>query len=211
MSLQAQLADGIAALGLVVPLETQVHLLRYLALIQKWNQVHNLTAMREVETMLARHLLDSLAILPHVTGRRIADVGSGGGFPGIPLALARPECHVALVESNHKKAVFLQQARIELNLKNVEVMAERVENLQPEVSFDVVVSRAFSDLADFVRLAGHLCTSAADGGRLIAMKGIYPHEELAQLPEQFVVEKIVQVVVPGLEAERHLIVIKRAY
>src|SRR5687768_9396932 len=128
MSLATQLADGIEVLKLTLPPETQIHLLQHLALIQKWNQVHNLTAVREPETMLVRHLLDSLAILPHVSGPRIADIGSGAGLPGIPLALARPEWHVTLVESSHKKAVFLQQARIELKLKNVEVVAERVEN-----------------------------------------------------------------------------------
>lgn len=211
MSLQVQLADGIAALGLAVPSESQTHLLHYLALIQKWNRVHNLTAVRKPEAMLARHLLDSLAILPYISGQRIADIGSGAGLPGIPLALARPSCHMVLVESNHKKAVFLQQARIELNLKNVEVAVERVENFQPEGEFDIVVSRAFSDLAEFVSLAGHLCARADDGGRLLAMKGVYPHEELAQLPAQFIVEKIVPVAVPGLKAERHLVVIKRVY
>ena len=132
-------------------------MLQYLALIQKWNRVHNLTAVREPEAMLVRHLLDSLAVLPHVAGPRIADVGSGAGLPGIPLALARPEWRVTLVESNHKKTAFLQQARIELNLKNVEVMTERVENFRPTDGFDIVISRAFSDLADFASLAGHLC------------------------------------------------------
>ncbi len=210
MSLTAQLADGIEALGLTLSRETQTHLLQYLALIRKWNQVHNLTAVREPEAMLVRHLLDSLAILPHVTGPRIADIGSGAGLPGIPLALARPEWHVTLVEINHKKAAFLQQARIELNLKNVEVMTERVENFQPTDGFDMVISRAFSDLTDFASLAGHLCVSGNGGGRLMAMKGVYPHEELAQLPEQFMVEKILPVTVPGLEAERHLVLIRLA-
>jgi 16S rRNA (guanine527-N7)-methyltransferase len=213
MSLASRLADGIAALGFTIPQETQSHLLQYLALIQKWNHVHNLTAIREPETMLVRHLLDSLAVLPHITGERIADVGSGAGLPGIPLALVRPEWHVALVESNHKKAIFLQQARIELKLKNVEVVAGRVENFNSAEGFDIIISRAFSDLADFVKLAGHLCRQGDGGGRLVAMKGIYPHEELAQLKSelnpQFTVEKILPIAIPGLEAERHLIMIKR--
>jgi 16S rRNA (guanine527-N7)-methyltransferase len=209
MNLAAQLSDGIEVLGLALPRETQTRMLQYLALIRKWNQVHNLTAVREPEAMLVRHLLDSLAILPHVAGPRIADIGSGAGLPGIPLALARPEWHVTLVETNHKKIAFLQQARIELNLKNVEVRAERVENLQSADGFDIVISRAFSDLADFASLAGHLCASGNGGGRLVAMKGVYPHEELAQLPAQFVVEKILPVTVPGLEAERHLVLIKQ--
>ena len=213
MSLAPRLAEGIAALGFSIPHETQVRLLQYLALIEKWNHVHNLTAVREPEAMLARHLLDSLAIIPYITGERIVDVGSGAGLPGIPLALVHPEWHVALVESNHKKAIFLQQARIELSLKNVEVVAGRIENFSSAEGFDTVISRAFSDLADFVRLGGHLCRQGDAEGRLVAMKGIYPHEELAQLkPElnpQFVVEKVLPVTVPSLEAERHLVVMKR--
>lgn len=208
MSLAESLADGIDALGLALPQATQARLLQYLALIRKWNQVHNLTAMREVEIMLTRHLLDSLAVLPHIVGPRIADVGSGAGLPGIPLALVRPDWRVTLLESNHKKAAFLQQARIELQLENVEVVAERVENFHPAAKFDTVISRAFSDLTDFVQLAGHLCAGDDGGGRLVAMKGVYPHEELVQVPPQFMVEKIVSVAVPGLKAERHLVVLK---
>lgn len=214
MSLASGLADGIGALGFSLPHETQIRLLQYLALIQKWNQVHNLTAVREPESMLTRHLLDSLAITPYITGERIVDVGSGAGLPGIPLALVRPEWHVALVESNHKKAIFLQQAKIELNLKNVEVVAGRVENFNSPEGFDMVISRAFSDLADFVKLAGHLCGQGDGAGRLVAMKGIYPHEELAQLKLEpnpcFFVEKVLPIAVPSLEAERHLVVMKRS-
>jgi 16S rRNA (guanine527-N7)-methyltransferase len=210
MSLPAQLAEGLELLGLTLSPEIQARLLEFLALIQKWNQVHNLTSVRSPETMLVRHLLDSLAVLPYIGGPRIADVGSGAGLPGVPLALARPDWHVALIESNHKKAVFLEQARIELKLKNVEVVAERVENFHPKHEFDIVISRAFSDLTDFVRLAGHLCLQGSSGGMLIAMKGIYPHEELAQLPAQFAVEKILHVPIPGLEAQRHLVMIRRA-
>lgn len=210
MSLAESLADGIAALGFTFPQATQARLLQYLALIRKWNRVHNLTAVHEPEAMLTRHLLDSLTVLPHITSLRIADVGSGAGLPGIPLALVRPDWHVVLLESNHKKAVFLQQARIELQLENVEVVAERAENFHPTVKFDTVISRAFSDLTDFVQLAGHLCAEDGNGGRLVAMKGVYPHEELAQIPPQFMVEKTLSVVVPGLEAERHLVVLRRA-
>ena len=213
MSLAPRLAEGIAALGFSIPHETQVRLLQYLALIQKWNHVHNLTAVREPKTMLVRHLLDSVAIIPYIMGERIVDVGSGAGLPGIPLALVRPEWHVALVESNHKKAIFLQQARIELSLKNVEVVADRVENFSSAEGFDTVISRAFSDLADFVRLGGHLCRQGDGEGRLVAMKGIYPHEELGQLKPEldplFIVEKVLPITVPGLEAERHLVVMKR--
>lgn len=215
MSLAVQLADGIAALALAIPETAQIRLLQYLALIQKWNKVHNLTAVREPETMLVRHLLDSLAVLPYIGGgSRILDVGSGAGLPGIPLAIARPDWHVVLVESNHKKAVFLQQARLELGLENVEVMTERVENIAPNKGFDTIISRAFSHLVDFVELAGHLCAEASekggDGGRLVAMKGVYPHEELEQLPAEFIAEKIFPITVPGLNAARHLVMIKHA-
>src|SRR5690606_16493154 len=148
----------------------------------KWNRVHNLTSVRSLEAMLTRHVLDSLAVLPYISGPRIADVGSGAGLPGIPLALARSDWHVTLIESNHKKAAFLEQARIELKLKNVEVVIKRVENFHPKQEFDIVISRAFSDLTDFVRLAAHLGLQGSGGGMLVAMKGIYPHEELAQLP-----------------------------
>lgn len=206
MTLAARLAEGIAAIGLAIPPETQALLLRYLALMQKWNSVHNLTALREPDAMLVRHLLDSLAVAPHLHGRRIADIGSGAGLPGIPLALARPEWHLALIESNHKKAIFLQQARIELDIKNIEVMPGRVENFRSDEGFDIVISRAFSDLADFVKLGAHLCKRGR--GKLAAMKGIYPHEELSQLPSGVAVEEILPIAVPGLDGERHLVMIK---
>lgn len=209
MNLATQLANGITKLGFSLSEETQLQLLQYLALISKWNRVHNLTAVRAPETMLVRHLLDSLAVLPYIAGPHIIDVGSGAGLPGIPLALAHPDWQVVLVESNQKKVAFLQQARIELELKNVEVVAERVENFSSIVGFNTIISRAFSDLADFVKLAGHLCAEGSVDGRLVAMKGVYPDEELAQIPAQFIVEQVVSLAVPGLEAERHLVMIKR--
>lgn len=209
MNLATQLANGIAVLGFPLPDETQLQLLQYLELISKWTRVHNLTAVREPETMLTRHLLDSLAVLPYIAGPLIIDVGSGAGLPGIPMALAHPDWQVVLLESNHKKTVFLQQVRIELKLNNVEVVCERVENFCPTDGFNTVISRAFSDLTDFVKLAGHLCAEGNIGGRLVAMKGVYPHEELAQIPPPFMIEKVLSVAVPGLEAERHLVMIKR--
>ncbi|MEO7465204.1 MAG: 16S rRNA (guanine(527)-N(7))-methyltransferase RsmG [Nitrosospira sp.] len=209
MNLATQLANGITGLGLLLPEETQLQLLQYLALISKWNGVHNLTAVRTPEAMLVRHLLDSLAVLPYIAGPQIIDVGSGAGLPGIPLALAHPDWHVVLLESNQKKAAFLQQARIELELKNIEVVGERVENFRSLVEFDTIISRAFSDLADFVKLSGHLCAEGSVNGRLVAMKGVYPNEELSQITQQFIVEQVVSLAVPGLEAERHLVIIKR--
>lgn len=209
MSLESQLAEGVAELGIAFPEGSSVRLLQYLDLVEKWGKIYNLTAVRKPEAMLSRHLFDSLAVIPHIAGPRIADVGSGAGLPGIPLALVRPDWHVVLFESNQKKAVFLQQACIELGLKNVEVVAERVESFGPKEKFDTVISRAFSSLAVYVRLAGHLCKEDDKGGTIVAMKGTRPREELAQIPEQFVINKMFPVIVPGLNAKRHLVFIKR--
>ena len=143
MSLELQLDKGVSTLGIVLPKGAVSRLLQYLGLIEKWGKVYNLTAISKPEAMLSLHVLDSLAILPHISGPLLADVGSGAGLPGVPLALARPDWHVVLFESNHKKAIFLRQVCIELNLKNIEVIAERVEGFIPEEMFDTVISRAF--------------------------------------------------------------------
>lgn len=207
MSSSQQLHAGIVELGLDLSAETEDKLLAYLALMAKWNRTYNLTAVRDEAAMVSHHLLDSLVLLPHLLGvKSLADVGSGGGLPGIPLALARPALAVALVESSQKKASFLQQAKIELKLANVSIHCERVEELKPELPFDAVISRAFSDLAEFVRLAGHLL---ATGGRLLAMKGAHPQEEITQLPAGWRVTQSIPLAVPGLAAERHLIAIER--
>jgi 16S rRNA (guanine527-N7)-methyltransferase len=206
MSLAAKLAEGIAGLGLNLPAQAQSRLLEYLALLQKWNRTYNLTAVREPSKMVGQHLLDCLAVVPHATARTIADVGSGAGLPGIPLALALPQASVTLLESNHKKAAFLQQAKIELKLDNVTVACERVEARQPGAAFEMVISRAFSDLAEFATLAGR---HVAPGGRLAAMKGIYPHEEITQLPAGWRLHEAIALTVPGLRAQRHLLLIGR--
>lgn len=205
--LGVRLSAGIAELGISLPAETCDRMLQYLGLIEKWNQVYNLTATREPGEMLKKHLLDSLSVLPHITGPHVVDVGSGAGLPGIPLALARPDWRVVLLESNHKKAAFLKQASVELSLKNTDIAAVRVEDFHPDTLFNTVISRAFSDLGEFVRLAGRLCLK---DGKLAAMKGIYPHEELAQVPAGFAVEKTLPVSVPGLEAARHLVIVGHA-
>lgn len=202
-----QLARGIAALGLDLPPDGPERLLAFAALLTKWNRVYNLTALREESQMVTHHLLDSLSVLPYLDVRRIADIGTGGGLPGIPLAIARPELSVALVETSHKKATFLQQAKIELRLDNVVVINDRVEQWHPEQQFDAVVSRAFSDIADFVRLTQHLVSK---GGHWYAMKGVNPHDEIAQLPEGVRIDRIVALEVPGLGAARHLIVVERS-
>jgi len=204
MTLARQLAQGVAQLGLALPGPAQQSLLDYLALLQKWNKVYNLTAVREAPRMVSQHLLDCLAVAPHVGAAAILDVGSGAGLPGIPLALVLPDSRVTLLEANHKKAAFLKQAQIELKLGNVEVVCERVEAWRPGRRYEIVVSRAFSDLAEFVKLAGR---HVAPGGRLAAMKGIFPHEEIAQLPQGWRLQQAVELTVPALRAQRHLLLL----
>lgn len=206
MSAAAALEAGVQALECRLETGARDKLLAYLALIDKWNRVYNLTAIREPEKMVAHHLLDSLAVLPQLEGASLLDVGSGAGLPGIPIALARPSLPVTLLEANHKKAVFLRQAVIELGMANAEVVNERVEAFGPGARYDVVISRAFSDLAEFVALAGRL---VADGGVLAAMKGVYPYEEIAQVAAPFHVRSAPALRVPGLDAERHLVLIER--
>lgn len=200
------LEQGVEKLGLKLAPGTEARLLDYLALLQRWNRVYNLTAIREASKLVSHHLLDSLAVVPHLAGERIVDIGTGPGLPGIPIALARPDWQVTLVDSNHKKTAFVTQAVAELNIANAEVRRERVEQWHPAAKFQVVISRAFAELADFVRLAGHL---VAPGGRLAAMKGLNPHEEIAQLPGGFRIERVVPLAVPGVEGERHLVLIER--
>ena len=200
MSLAQSLAQGLAELNLKLPPAASGKLVDYLGLVQKWNRVYNLTAVREPRKMLAHHLLDCLAVVPLVRGTSLLDVGSGAGLPGIPVAIALPRIHATLLDSSQKKAAFLKQAAIELALTNVEVVCERVEAWDTARRFDVVVSRALTDLPEFVRLAGRL---VAPGGALAAMKGVYPYEELAQLPEGWPVRETIALKVPGLRAERH--------
>jgi 16S rRNA (guanine527-N7)-methyltransferase len=194
----AALERGLREMGLGLPVGASEKLLGYVALLVKWNRTYNLTAIREPRAMVSHHLLDSLAVLPHllVAGQgRIADAGSGAGLPGIPLAIARPEWHVALAEASAKKAAFLRQAAIELALRNVEVHEGRVEAWRPQPLFDVVISRAFAALADFIAACRHL---VAAQGMLAAMRGAAP----AALDPQCSLTKLR---VPLLDAERHLV------
>jgi len=206
MSLRVELEDGLARLGLSLNAPRIGALLAYLDLMAKWNRVYNLTAIADAQRMLSHHLLDSLAVLPHIDADRLLDVGSGAGLPGIPLALARPELKVTLLEASQKKAAFLQQSAIELELNNVEVVHARVEDYRPRSPFTRIISRAFSELADFVRLTTPLL---AEGGRWLAMKGLYPQAEIERLAGARVI-RVVRLEVPSLDAERHLVIMERA-
>ena len=205
--LARQLQQGIAALGMSIAEPVQRKLLDYILLLDKWNKVYSLTAVREPERMISLHLLDCLAILPHVHASRLLDVGSGGGMPGIILAICHPDWQVTMIDSNSKKTGFLQQAAISLQLSNVTVVTSRVEQFQPAQPFDVITSRAFADLGDFVAWSQHLLAPA---GCYAAMKGVYPQDEVARLPAGFVVSDVVPLQVPGLDAERHLLTIRAA-
>jgi len=202
------LADGIAALELAIDERQRTQIADYLALLAKWNKTYNLTAIREPSRMVTHHALDSLAVLPRLPSRpslRVLDVGSGGGLPGIPIAIARPDWRVVMVDPNHKKAAFLTQAAIELGLANVASHATRVEDLRDEAPFDVVISRAFADLATFAATSSRHV--AADGA-LVAMKGVHPADEIAEIGNAFAVETI-PVHVPGLDAARHLVFMRK--
>lgn len=181
-------------------------MLDYLALLQKWNRTYNLTAVREPAKMVSHHLLDALAVMPHVTAATVLDIGSGAGVPGIPLALALPHTQVTLLDSSQKKTAFLQQVKLELKLDNVAVVCARAEDWRPGRTFEIVISRAFSDLSEFIALAGR---HVAAGGRLAAMKGVYPHEEVAGLRGGWKLARALAVTVPGLHAQRHLLLIER--
>jgi 16S rRNA (guanine527-N7)-methyltransferase len=211
MTLAVGLDAGLAALGLALPAEARRKLLAFVDLLGKWNRTYNLTAIRDPQAMLTHHLLDSLAVIPAVgesalAGRRWADVGSGAGLPGIPLAIARPDLRLTSIEAVDKKAAFQRQARIELGLANFQVEGKRVEQL-PGGGFDAVISRAFAELADFVRLAGHLL---APTGRLYAMKAAPSAEETAGLPSGWRLVGAPSLAVPGLDARRHLLILEKS-
>lgn len=208
--LRPDLEAGLRALALDPALASP--LLAYLALLARWNQTYNLTAVRDPREMLARHLLDSLAMHDAVAdlaarGGRLADLGTGPGLPGIPLAIALPGLQVTLVESNGKKARFLREAVRQLGLANATVAESRIEALALPGQFDAITARALATLPLILELGGHLL---APGGRLLAMKGVVPQDEIAALPAGWRVEAIQPLRVPGLDAERHLVIVGRA-
>lgn len=205
-ALRRLLEQGVAALGQSLAPATVEALLDYQALLQRWNAAYNLTAVRDAEGMVTRHLVDSLAIAPYVTGQTLADLGTGPGLPGIPLALLAPERTCLLVDSNGKKVRFLREAIRSLGLGGrVTATQQRVEDV--EGTFDCITARAFASLADMLAWGGHLL---APGGTWLAMKGKYPAEELPGVPAGFTVQAIEKLNVPGADGERHLVVLRRA-
>jgi 16S rRNA (guanine527-N7)-methyltransferase len=199
------LASGLATLGLP-PRPLADRLLEYLALLDRWNRTYNLTAIRDPREMVGKHLLDSLSMWPHVRDGRLADLGTGPGLPGIPLALARPGLQVTLVESNGKKTRFLREVVRQLGLDNVRVVESRAEALDEPGAYDQITARAMDTLAGIVAVGGHLL---APGGRLLAMKGQRPDAEIAALPPGWRVEAVQALRVPGVDGERHLVVVTR--
>ncbi len=200
------LAEYAAAMGVVLSASALDQFDALLRLLAKWNRVYNLTALSDRDMWVSHHLLDSLSLVTILPPGRLLDVGSGGGFPGLPIAVANPRRDIVLLDSNQKKTAFLRQAVAELGLSNVAVETRRVEEFKPDRGFDVVVSRAFSDLRRFVDLAGHLCNP---GGLLLAMKGAYPADELACLPSADI-EKVVRLEVPLLDEQRHAVFMRPA-
>lgn len=198
------LVDGVANMSVDLSEQQIEQLLAYVELIAKWNKVYNLTAVRDRVEMVSQHLLDSLAVIPLLRGERMLDVGSGAGLPGIVLAIVRPEVQVVSIDKVHKKIAFQTQAVAELGLSNFRPLSARVEELQ-EAPFDTIVSRAFASLADFVQLTRPLL---APNGEWAAMKGVYPQQEIEQLPPDITATHVLAVQVPGLDAERHLVRMK---
>ena len=210
MTQTALLGSGIAEMGLDVSFVTQAKLLTFLGLLHKWNKVYNLTAVRDPLEMVTLHLLDSLSVLPHINGSSLLDVGSGGGLPGIVLAICKPDLQITTIDTVQKKVIFMRQVKGELNLNNLTVVHARVENYQPNKQFEVIISRAFSDVGSFIKLTRHLLVP---NGQWLAMKGQVPHEELASLAlvenHATSIKNIIPLMVAGLKAQRHLLILEK--
>jgi len=204
-ALATKLATGIAESHMDIDLQAQEKMLNYLALLQKWNKVYNLTAVRDPLDMVTLHILDSLSVLPQMRCKRLLDVGAGAGLPGIVLAICRSDLQVTTIDTVQKKAIFMRQVKGELRLNNLTVVHDRVENYSPQEKFDVIISRAFSEIGLFVKLTKHLLK---DDGKWFAMKGVIPLQEFES--SGLVPSEIIALNVPGLEAERHLVVIENS-
>ena len=206
MDNRQKLQSGLKEMGLDLSGGQQDKLLAYVKMLKKWNKTYNLTALRDESQIISHHLLDSLTLPPYLEGAQtMLDVGSGGGQPGIPSAVCRPDLQITLLDANTKKTSFLQQAAIELELKNVRVVSGRVEAVQG-LRADVITSRAFAELADFVNWTAHLLQ---DGGCWAAMKGVYPAAEIDRLPDSVCVERVDKIRVPQLNAERHMVILRK--
>ena len=205
MDSKQQLQAGLQQMGLKLTTAQQLLLLEYVALLKKWNSTFNLTALRDESKMISHHILDSLSLLAYIKdAKTLMDVGSGGGMPGIPTAICRPDLQITLLDSNTKKTTFLQQVVIELGLSNVTVASGRVEAMHDK-DVDVVTSRAFAELADFISLTKHLLN---ENGYWAAMKGVYPYEELEHVPASVEVEKVEKIEIPMLQGERHMVIMR---
>ncbi|WP_199885285.1 16S rRNA (guanine(527)-N(7))-methyltransferase RsmG [Pseudomonas bohemica] len=201
-----ELTLGARELGVELTEAQHSQLLGYLSLLIKWNKAYNLTAVRDPDEMVSRHLLDSLSVVPFIEGNRQLDVGSGGGMPGIPLAILFPDMKVSVLDSNGKKTRFLTQVKLELKLDNLEVIHSRAEAFQPTVPFTGIISRAFSSLEDFTQWTRHMGDSQT---RWLAMKGLHPADELVALPADFHLESAQALAVPGCQGQRHLLILRR--
>ena len=206
-TLKEILSNGLRQLNLAQPLDEkqQSKLIKYVELLAKWNKSYNLTAVRKPEQMVTRHILDSLSICPYLRGKSILDVGTGAGLPGIPLAIVFPERQFTLLDSNNKKTRFVVQAVSELELSNVDVVQSRVEEYKPDASFDTITTRAYSAIGGMVEQTSHLM---ANDGVFLAMKGVNPVAEIDELPSKYIVNQSIEIKVPGIEEERHLLEIK---
>lgn len=202
----AELSTGAQALGVDLSERQHAQLLDYLALLIKWNKAYNLTAVRNPDEMVSRHLLDSLSVVPFIDGERWLDVGSGGGMPGIPLAIMFPEMKISLLDSNGKKTRFQTQVKLELKLDNLEVIHSRAEAYQPAQPFTGIISRAFSSLEDFSDWTRHMGNTET---RWLAMKGLHPADELVALPADFRLDSAQALAVPGCQGQRHLLILRR--
>lgn len=205
MDIKAKLSTGLLESNLDVSADQQTALLYYVQMLVKWNASYNLTAIRQPDEMITKHILDSLVILPYVTGQRMLDVGTGAGLPGIPLAICQPDKEFYLLDSNGKKARFLVQVKHELGLENIHVLHTRVEDYHPELLFDVILSRAFSSLLNMLQSTAHL---VHEQGVFMAMKGNYPRQEIGDIPKNFTVFQEAVLQVPRLDGQRHLILMR---
>ncbi|MEE4752062.1 16S rRNA (guanine(527)-N(7))-methyltransferase RsmG [Pseudomonas alliivorans] len=205
-----ELSTGARALGIELTPVQHEQLLAYLALLIKWNKAYNLTAVRNPDEMVSRHLLDSLSVIPFIgsdaENERWLDVGSGGGMPGIPMAIMFPQINVSLLDSNGKKTRFQTQVKLELKLDNLEVIHSRAETYQPDVPFNGIISRAFSSLEDFAGWTRHMGDTQT---RWLAMKGLHPADELVALPTDFHLDSAQALTVPGCQGQRHLLILRR--